>query len=61
MSDNFLPEQKKFKKTRVNPAIMKKMLQELIAMFFECFWANFKVSAPAMFMAESKKISYVQG
>ena len=36
MWDNFLPEEKN---TKLNPA-NRKTLQELIAMFLECFWAN---------------------
>ena len=40
MSDNFLPEQKTAQNTEINPANKRKMLQELTAMFLECFWAN---------------------
>ena len=59
MSENLLLEQKTEKVTKINPAIRKKTLPELIAMFL-VFGRTCKVSAPAMFMAGSEEISYVQ-
>ena len=63
MSGNFLPEQETAKNSETNPAIRKKTLQELIAMFLlflgehvkslhqQCLWLNQKKSV--MFRAES--------
>ena len=39
MSENFLTRTKEVKDTKISPAIGKKILQELISMFLQCFCA----------------------
>ena len=55
-----LTRTKKVKNTRLRPAMRKITLQELISLFLVFFWRICKVSPPAMFMAGSEELSYVQ-
>ena len=61
MSEDFLIEQKKLKNTKINPSIRKKNDTRVDLDVFTVFLGRTcKVSAPAMFMAGSEEISYVQ-